>query len=99
MLVWQDEFDFLDESKWQHFVTGWRGGNWEFQYYRNNRKNSFVRDGLLYINPSLTADEYGEDFIYSGEINLWDEGCTDEMNIDGGCIMREFIVCHSSSMY
>jgi len=24
-LIWQDEFDFLDYSKWQHMITGWRG--------------------------------------------------------------------------
>ena len=24
-LLWQDEFDFLDYSKWQHMITGWRG--------------------------------------------------------------------------
>ena len=38
-LVWQDEFDTLDENKWRHLVTAWRGGNREFQYYRNDRKN------------------------------------------------------------
>ena len=86
-LVWQEEFDSLDESTWEHFVTGWRGGNHEFQYYRNNRKNSYVRDGILYIVPTLTADEYGEDFLYNGQLDLRPEGCNDEMNIDGGCVM------------
>jgi hypothetical protein len=38
-LVWQDEFDTFDLSKWSHLVTAWGGGNQEFQYYRNNRKN------------------------------------------------------------
>jgi hypothetical protein len=38
-LVWQDEFDNFDLSKWSHLVTAWGGGNREFQYYRNNRKN------------------------------------------------------------
>jgi hypothetical protein len=38
-LVWQDEFDSFDLGKWNHLVTAWGGGNQEFQYYRNNRKN------------------------------------------------------------
>jgi hypothetical protein len=38
-LVWQDEFDYLDEGKWGHLVTAWGGGNQEFQYYRNDRRN------------------------------------------------------------
>jgi len=38
-----------------------------------------VRDGVLYVAPTLTADTYGEDFLYSGTINL--QGCTD----DHGC--------------
>ena len=25
-LVWEDNFDFLDMSKWQHEVTAWGGG-------------------------------------------------------------------------
>lgn len=35
------------------------GGNWEFEYYSNNRSNSFVRDGVLYLKPTLTADRLG----------------------------------------
>ena len=85
--MWQEEFDSLDTNRWEHFVTGWRGGNHEFQYYRNDRRNSYVRDGLLYIVPTFTADEYGENFLYNGQLNLWDQGCNNEMNIDGGCMM------------
>lgn len=35
------------------------GGNWEFEYYVNNRTNSYVKDGALYIKPTLTADRIG----------------------------------------
>ncbi len=87
-LIFNEEFDTIDESRWTHWISGWRGGNWEFQYYRNNRKNSYARDGYLFIKPSLTADEYGEDFLYNGELSLWEEGCTDSWNIDGGCVMH-----------
>lgn len=67
-LLWHDEFDALDLGVWNHLVTAFRGGNSEFEYYRNNRKNSFVKDGILYLKPTLTADEYGEDMLYEGAI-------------------------------
>lgn len=38
-LVFSDDFDTLDEGKWVHQVSAWRGGNNEFQYYRNDRRN------------------------------------------------------------
>lgn len=65
-LVWQDEFDHLNESNWRHLVTAWRGGNKEFQYYRNDRRNSYVRDGVLFIKPTLVRDEKGNEFLYNG---------------------------------
>ncbi|XP_049808336.1 beta-1,3-glucan-binding protein-like [Schistocerca nitens] len=69
ILVWRDEFDTLDPAVWDHLVTGSRGYNSEFQYYRNSRQNSYVRDGVLYIRPTLTADERGEKFLYSGTLS------------------------------
>ena len=36
------------------------GGNWEFEMYVDRRQNSFVKDGFLYIQPTLTADAIGE---------------------------------------
>uniref|UniRef100_A0A1I8ID15 GH16 domain-containing protein n=1 Tax=Macrostomum lignano TaxID=282301 RepID=A0A1I8ID15_9PLAT len=86
-LIFQEDFNTLDERRWQHLVTGWRGGNHEFQYYRNSRKNSYVRNGKLYIKPSSTASEYGNDFLYRGSLNLWEQGCQPDMNIDGGCMI------------
>jgi hypothetical protein len=44
--------------------------NWEFEIYNNNRSNSFVQDGKLYLRPTLTADKYDEDFLSSGVLNL-----------------------------
>jgi hypothetical protein len=38
-IIWQDEFEFLDYSKWMHLITAWRGGNQEFQYYHNLTEN------------------------------------------------------------
>ncbi|XP_069683894.1 beta-1,3-glucan-binding protein-like [Periplaneta americana] len=67
-LIWHDEFNTLDLDVWNHLVTAWRGGNNEFEYYRNSRNNSFVKDGVLYLRPTLTADEYGEKLLYTGGI-------------------------------
>ncbi|PSN31228.1 hypothetical protein C0J52_27120 [Blattella germanica] len=71
-LVWQDEFDSFNLNEWKHLVTAWDGGNSEFQYYRNDRKNSYVRDGILYIIPTLTSSERGDDFLYSGTLSYPD---------------------------
>ncbi|KAK3910340.1 Beta-1,3-glucan-binding protein [Frankliniella fusca] len=70
-------------------VSAWRGGNNEFQYYRNSRNNRqaqafqhleafpltdvYVRNGIMYLKPTLTADEFGEDFVQHGQ--LWYPDC------------------------
>ncbi|XP_065557525.1 beta-1,3-glucan-binding protein-like isoform X1 [Artemia franciscana] len=84
-LIWQEEFDTLDTNVWEHLITGWRGGNWEFQYYSDRPENSFVRDGILHIKPTLTADRFSEEFLYNGVLDLNQEGCN--INIDNGCII------------
>ena len=46
--------------------------NWEFEYYINNRSNSYVRNSVLYIQPTLTADTIGEANVVNGyDMNLW----------------------------
>jgi beta-glucanase (GH16 family) len=57
-------------KKWNHENTLAGGGNWEFQWYTNSRENSYTEDGVLYIKPTLVADEMGEDFLYSGQLDL-----------------------------
>ena len=47
------------------------GGNWEFEYYTNNRSNSFVKDGILYLQPTLTEDTIGVEAIKSGTMDIW----------------------------
>jgi hypothetical protein len=49
----------IDFSLWKHEITMGGGGNWEFEYYINNRSNSFVENGTLMIKPTLTADRIG----------------------------------------
>ncbi|KAJ3097535.1 hypothetical protein HDU97_004760 [Phlyctochytrium planicorne] len=84
-----DDFDFLNFDNWKHDITLRGGGNWEFQNYVNNRTNSYVQDGVLYIKPTLTSNAIGEAAVMSGgTINLWGNSedlnsCTD--NGDYGC--------------
>uniref|UniRef100_A0A182IYP3 GH16 domain-containing protein n=1 Tax=Anopheles atroparvus TaxID=41427 RepID=A0A182IYP3_ANOAO len=69
-LIFEDNFDRLDLEKWQHEHTLGGGGNWEFQYYLNSRRNSFVKEGIFHIRPSLLADETGEEFLSSGLLRI-----------------------------
>jgi beta-glucanase (GH16 family) len=71
VLVFEDNFDKLDFKKWQHEITMGGGGNWEFEMYVNRRQNSFVKDGVLYLQPTLTADNIGEAALKSGVYSLW----------------------------
>lgn len=70
-LVFEDNFDKLDFTKWQHEITMGGGGNWEFEMYTNNRTNSFVKDSILYLQPTLTVDQIGDDMLNHGDLNLW----------------------------
>eukprot|EP00354_Favella_ehrenbergii_P003095 CAMPEP_0170456332 /NCGR_PEP_ID=MMETSP0123-20130129/4005_1 /TAXON_ID=182087 /ORGANISM="Favella ehrenbergii, Strain Fehren 1" /LENGTH=326 /DNA_ID=CAMNT_0010719781 /DNA_START=48 /DNA_END=1028 /DNA_ORIENTATION=+ len=70
-LVWEDQFDYLDMTKWSHEITMSGGGNWEFEWYANNRTNSFVEDGVLYLQPTLFKDNIGDAAMHTGDINIW----------------------------
>jgi len=71
-VVFKDEFKTFDLSVWKHELTLGGGGNWEFEYYTNNRTNSYVRDGVLYILPTLTSDNIGMSNLQSGyTMDIW----------------------------
>ncbi|XP_072051802.1 beta-1,3-glucan-binding protein-like [Amphiura filiformis] len=70
-LIFEDTFDSFDLYTWEHEITGGGGGNWEFQFYINNRTNSYTRDGILYLKPTLAEDTYGEGWAQYGTLNLW----------------------------
>lgn len=44
--------------------------NGEFEWYVNNRSNSYTSNGQLHISPTFTADIYGEKFLTSGHVVL-----------------------------
>merc|ERR1719384_2870345 len=73
-LIFDEEFDTLNLSRWKHEITLSGGGNWEFEYYTNNRSNSYVKEGALYIKPTLTNNTFTKkDYIQTlhNDIDLW----------------------------
>ncbi|CRK95822.1 CLUMA_CG009274, isoform A [Clunio marinus] len=75
-LIFEDNFDFLDHSKWKHENTVAGGGNWEFQWYINDRLNSYTFGGVLHFRPTFTSDIFGEKFLSTGRIVIDEEKCT-----------------------
>ena len=46
---------------------------------------SYVKDGVLFIKPTLTADRFNKNFLYNGVLDLNKEGCN--VNWDNGCLV------------
>jgi len=86
-LIFEENWDSLDQSRWEHEITMGGGGNWEFQYYTNNRTNSYVRDNTLFIKPTLMSDHYGEAYLSSGTLDIWGASPADQCtgNAYWGC--------------
>jgi len=73
-LIFNDEFDYLDLTAWEHEMTLGGGGNWEFQGYVNNRSVTYTHDSTLFIRPQLTADWQDEAFLTTGTWDMWGGG-------------------------
>lgn len=56
------------------------GGNNEFQWYVNDRANSYTTGGVLHLKPTYTSDIFGEGFLSSGRAVIPDWECTDSSN-------------------
>ncbi|KAL9698639.1 hypothetical protein quinque_002080 [Culex quinquefasciatus] len=69
-LIFEDNFDRLDLERWQHEHTLGGGGNWEFQYYLNNRQNSYIENGVLYLRPTLLVEGDDDSFLTSGTLDI-----------------------------
>lgn len=82
-IIFEDNFNTLDEKIWKHENTMRGGGNWEFQWFVPDVENSFVRDGILHIKPTFTNDKFGGDFVNEGEAKISSRDCTDKK--DYGC--------------
>ncbi|TDL18550.1 concanavalin A-like lectin/glucanase [Rickenella mellea] len=75
-LVMDENFDTFDTlNVWRHEVDLGGFGNGQFEMTTSSPNNSFVRDGVLYIVPTLTSDVIGNQAIFDGyTFNLTD--CT-----------------------
>jgi len=69
------------------------GGNWEFELYHNSRTNSFIQDGALFIQPTLTAETIGEDTMMHGAYDLWGGSPADL------CTSNQFYGCERNAAY
>ncbi|XP_035684906.1 beta-1,3-glucan-binding protein-like [Branchiostoma floridae] len=83
-LVFEDNFDSLDFSKWRPEVTAGGGGNEEFQTYVNLPENLYTRNGTLFLKPTLAAERLGEKFLTEGVINLREDALYLGCYHDGG---------------
>lgn len=73
-LIFEENFDTFNFTRWQHEITLSGGGNWEFEWYTNNRSNSYVKNSTLYIKPTLTEDYVGHQTLVSGSASIWGGG-------------------------
>lgn len=90
-LVFSDDFDKFNLKTWKHEITMGGGGNWEFELYHNNRTNSFVQNGQLYLQPTLTSEFIGEQTMMTGSYNVWGGTPADQ------CTSNAFYGCERSA--
>ncbi|UZJ55643.1 hypothetical protein CBS101457_004963 [Exobasidium rhododendri] len=83
----------IDTSVWTHEqqTGGW--GTGEFEWTTDSTNNSFIKDGSLYIVPTLTADALGDAAIIDGySLNLTASNqCTSANKSDIYCAVQSNI--------
>ncbi|XP_067652756.1 beta-1,3-glucan-binding protein-like [Haliotis asinina] len=75
----------LDSSKWRHEITCWGGGGGQFQMYTPEAANTYIKNGVLYLKPTLTADKFGENFLHHGDLDVRKQWGTCTYYSDSGC--------------
>jgi len=89
-LIFSDEFDTFNPNVWRHERTANGGGNNEFNYHTGSKNNSYVRNGVLYLRPTLTSDRLGTKAVEGGyTLNMNNEA--------GGCTQGEWRTCSRTS--
>lgn len=82
-LIFQDEFDRLNTDVWHYEINMNGGYNNEFQIYNNIGQNAYIKDGSLWIRPSMSLDTMfngNYEQLYNGYLNL--PHCTDAPGSD-----------------
>lgn len=84
-VVFEDQFDgpIIDKSKWKFEKTLSGGHDWQFQWFVNDPENAFIKEGVLHIKPTLTADKFGEEELYRKKVEIDSKTCTSSHNY--GC--------------
>ncbi|EJD07749.1 uncharacterized protein FOMMEDRAFT_116159 [Fomitiporia mediterranea MF3/22] len=77
--VLDENFNTFDTNTWTKNVSLGGFGNGEFQMTTDSSDNLYIKNGELYIMPTLTSDEIGASSIFDGyTYNL--TGCTETWN-------------------
>jgi beta-glucanase (GH16 family) len=71
-LVLNEQFRTLNKNLWNHEITMGAADGSEFEMYVDDRRNSYVKDGVLYLKPTLTTDAISEDQMKHGSFKLED---------------------------
>ncbi|XP_059163563.1 beta-1,3-glucan-binding protein-like [Physella acuta] len=71
-VIFRDDFNSFDRSKWTHEVSMFGGYNGEFQVYTNDHKNVYIKDGHLYLMPIPTVSDtrFDENFLHNGHMDM-----------------------------
>ncbi|XP_078044957.1 beta-1,3-glucan recognition protein 1 [Augochlora pura] len=77
-LIFEENFDRLDTNRWKIVERFSTAPNFEFVVYKNDEENVHVRDGNLYIKPTLVKQKYGLTFVQEGTLRL--DKCTAEID-------------------
>ncbi|OCB92028.1 hypothetical protein A7U60_g659 [Sanghuangporus baumii] len=77
--VLDEDFSSFNTDTWAKNISLGGYGNGEFQMTTDSSDNLYIKNGQLYIMPTLTSDEIGESSIFDGyTYNL--TGCTESWN-------------------
>ncbi|XP_046361296.2 beta-1,3-glucan-binding protein-like [Haliotis rufescens] len=85
--VFEDSFNShqLNPNHWHHEITCWGGGNGEFQMYTPEAANTYIKNGVLYLKPTFTADKFGDDFFQHGVLDVKQQWGSCTAAEDNGC--------------
>lgn len=73
-LIFEDNFDNFNHSRWTMVEQFAGAPDYEFVIYKNSDENVKVENGKLLIIPTFVENKYGADFVRRGTISL--DKCT-----------------------
>ena len=88
-LIFHEEWKNNDFTKWMHETQF--DDHAGFAYYRNNRSNTYTENNELVITPTVTSDEFGENFLFNGRLDLGQE-CTGKRDYLEYIVVFDFIL-------